>query len=110
MFSVLLLTIPKKSEVNDELDKQIERFIHGYSNRFIPVDLPVDKEEFTRRSKNKEIKTSAGKPADLKSLNFGMFFTDDSEVASSGKLDDPQMHLGTIVNGIGYGWQKYQQL
>lgn len=34
---------------------------------------------------------------------FGMFFTDGSEVASSGKLDDPQMHLGTIVNGIGYG-------
>lgn len=34
---------------------------------------------------------------------FGMFFTDDSEIASSGKLDDPQMHLGTIVNGIGYG-------
>lgn len=34
---------------------------------------------------------------------FGMFFTDDIEVASSGKLDDPQMHLGTIVNGIGYG-------
>ena len=34
---------------------------------------------------------------------FGMFFTDDSEVASSGKLDDPQMHLGTIVNGVGYG-------
>ena len=34
---------------------------------------------------------------------FGMFFTDDSEVASSGKLDDPQMHLGTIINGIGYG-------
>ena len=34
---------------------------------------------------------------------FGMFFTDDSEVASSGKLDDPNMHLGTIVNGIGYG-------
>lgn len=34
---------------------------------------------------------------------FGMFFTDDSEVASSGKLDDPAMHLGTIVNGIGYG-------
>ena len=34
---------------------------------------------------------------------FGMFFTDDSEVASSGKLDDPAMHLGTIVNGVGYG-------
>ena len=34
---------------------------------------------------------------------FGMFFTDDSEVASSGKLDDLQMHLGTIVNGVGYG-------
>lgn len=34
---------------------------------------------------------------------FGMFFTDDREVAISGKLDDPQMHLGTLVNGIGYG-------
>ena len=34
---------------------------------------------------------------------FGMFFTDDSEVASSGKLDDPAMHLGTLKNGIGYG-------
>lgn len=34
---------------------------------------------------------------------FGMFFTDDSEVAISGKLDDPAMHLGTLKNGIGYG-------
>lgn len=34
---------------------------------------------------------------------FGMFFTDDIEVASSGKLDDPAMHLGTLKNGIGYG-------
>lgn len=34
---------------------------------------------------------------------FGMFFTDDIEVASSGKLDDPNMHLGTLKNGIGYG-------
>lgn len=34
---------------------------------------------------------------------FGMFFTDDSEFASSGKLDDPAMHLGTLKNGIGYG-------
>lgn len=34
---------------------------------------------------------------------FGMFFTDDSEIASSGKLDDPNMHLGTLVDGVGYG-------
>jgi hypothetical protein len=58
-----------------ELDKQIERFIHGYSNRFIPIDLPVDKEEFARQVKNKELKTSTGKPVDLKKLNFGMFFS-----------------------------------
>lgn len=57
-----------------ELEKQIERFIHGYSNRFIPIELPVDKEEFIRRVKNNEIKTSTGKKADLKSLKFGMFF------------------------------------
>jgi len=57
-----------------ELEKQIERFIHGYSNRFIPIELPVDKEEFARRVKNNEIKTSTGKKADLKSLKFGMFF------------------------------------
>lgn len=34
---------------------------------------------------------------------FGMFFTDSETVARKGKLDDPNMHLGTIVNGVGYG-------
>ena len=58
-----------------EIEKQIERFIHGYSNRFIPVELPVDKEEFVRMVKNKELKSSSGKSVDLKRLNFGMFFT-----------------------------------
>lgn len=32
---------------DDELKKQIDRFIHGYSNRFIPIELPL---------KNKKIK------------------------------------------------------
>lgn len=36
-----------------ELDKQIERFIHGYSNRFIPIELPIDKEEYVKRTKGK---------------------------------------------------------
>lgn len=58
-----------------ELDKQIERFIHGYSNRFIPIELPVDKEEFARRVKNKELKkTSSGQPVDLKNISFWMYF------------------------------------
>lgn len=58
-----------------ELDKQIERFIHGYSNRFIPIELPVDKEEFVRRIKNKELKnTATGKSIDIKNLNFNMYF------------------------------------
>ena len=39
-----------------ELDKQIERFIHGYSNRFIPIELPIDKEEFARRTKDRKVK------------------------------------------------------
>ena len=34
---------------------------------------------------------------------FGMFFADSQAVAQAGKLDDPEMHLGTIVNGVGYG-------
>ena len=34
---------------------------------------------------------------------FGMFFADSQTVAQQGKLDDPEMHLGTIVNGVGYG-------
>jgi len=36
-----------------ELDKQIERFIHGYSNRFIPIEIPIDKEEYAKRTKGK---------------------------------------------------------
>ena len=34
---------------------------------------------------------------------FGMFFADSETVAKQGKLDDPEMHLGTLKNGIGYG-------
>lgn len=34
---------------------------------------------------------------------FGMFFADSETVAQQGKLDDPEMHLGTIANGVGYG-------
>lgn len=34
---------------------------------------------------------------------FGMFFADSETVARKGKLDDSDMHLGTIVNGVGYG-------
>ena len=59
-----------------ELDKQIERFIHGYSNRFIPIEIPVDKAEFTRKVKNKEYKNPVtGKLLDLKTLSFVMVFT-----------------------------------
>ena len=61
-----------------ELEAQIERFIHGYSNRFIPIELPVDREEFARRSKNEELtKLSTGekiKPNELKDINFRMAF------------------------------------
>ena len=58
-----------------ELDKQIERFIHGYSNRFIPIELPVDKEELAKKIKNKEIKSVSGKDVDLKRLTTWMVFT-----------------------------------
>ena len=58
-----------------ELDKQIERFIHGYSNRFIPIELPVDKEELARKIKNKSLKSVTGKDIDLKRLNTWMVFS-----------------------------------
>lgn len=34
---------------------------------------------------------------------FGMFLADSETVAKEGKLDDPDMHLGIIKNGVGYG-------
>jgi len=59
-----------------EIDKQIERFIHGYSNRFIPIEIPVDKEEFARRVKNKEYKDLVtGKSLNLSNVNFNMILT-----------------------------------
>ena len=58
-----------------EIEKQIERFIHGYSNRFIPVELPVDKEELARKIKNKSLKSVTGKDVDLKKLNTWMVFS-----------------------------------
>ena len=52
-----------------ELDKQIERFIHGYSNRFIPIELPIDKEEFVRRTKDRKRKN-----VDLNPLGSDKFY------------------------------------
>lgn len=39
-----------------ELDKQIERFIHGYSNRFIPVNVPINYEEYIKICKENKLK------------------------------------------------------
>lgn len=38
------------------LNAQIERFIHGYSNRFIPIDVPVDMEELAKLNKSRKEK------------------------------------------------------
>lgn len=38
------------------LNAQIERFIHGYSNRFIPIDIPVDMEELAKLNKSRKEK------------------------------------------------------
>lgn len=38
------------------LNSQIERFIHGYSNRFIPIDVPVDMEELAKLNKSRKEK------------------------------------------------------
>lgn len=34
---------------------------------------------------------------------FGMFFTDSASYAGTAQLDDDVMHLGVLVNGVGYG-------
>lgn len=39
-----------------EIEKELERFIHGYSNRFRPVPVPVDQVAFTNLLKSKKIK------------------------------------------------------
>ena len=77
-----------------ELDKQIERFIHGYSNRFIPVNLPVDKEEFARKVKNKELKSASGKPVDISKISFGMSFM-GYKLNNSKEFDKTKMEYST---------------
>ena len=39
-----------------EIVKQIDKFVHGYSNRFIPIPLPIDKSEFAKILKEKKWK------------------------------------------------------
>lgn len=39
-----------------EIIKQIERFVHGYSNRFQPIPVPIDKAEFAKLVKEKKLK------------------------------------------------------
>ena len=77
-----------------ELDKQIERFIHGYSNRFIPINLPVDKEEFARKVKNKELKSASGKPVDISKISFGMSFM-GYKLNNSKEFDKTKMEYST---------------
>ena len=81
-----------------ELDKQIERFIHGYSNRFIPIELPVDKEELARKIKNKELKSVTGKDIDVKKLNTWMVFSgyklnNSNEFDKTKKEYSPQLKI-----------------
>lgn len=39
-----------------EIEKELERFIHGYSNRFRTVPIPIDKVAYTNLLKEKKIK------------------------------------------------------
>ena len=45
-----------------EIVKQIERFVHGYSNRFQPIPVPIDKAEFAKLVKEKKLKPTADQP------------------------------------------------
>lgn len=40
---------------DERINEEIERYIHGYSNRFIKVPVPIDKAEFVRLLKEKKI-------------------------------------------------------
>lgn len=42
-----------------EIIKQIERFVHGYSNRFQPIPVPINKAEFLKMIKEKNIKVKS---------------------------------------------------
>ena len=48
-----------------EIVKQIERFVHGYSNRFQAIPLPIDKAEWAKTVKEKKIKTTFEQPVML---------------------------------------------
>ncbi len=45
-----------------EIVKQIERFVHGYSNRFQPIPIPIDKAEFAKLVKEKKLQLSLSEP------------------------------------------------
>lgn len=43
---------------DERINEEIERFIHGYSNRFIPIEVPIDKQALVRVAKEKKISVS----------------------------------------------------
>ena len=57
-----------------EIEKQIERYIHGYSNRFIPVPLPVDKAVLADRAKGNKLVTADGRPVKLTEIDTYLGF------------------------------------
>ena len=65
-----------------ELNKQIERFIHGYSNRFIPVPLPIDKSALVDIAKKGNYKLKEQSYMQFKGRNIS------KEDYKPGQIDD----------------------
>ncbi|MGN1394244.1 MAG: hypothetical protein ACI4V7_09515 [Succinivibrionaceae bacterium] len=67
-----------------EINKQIERFVHGYSNRFIPIPLPIDKTQMTYILKNKKL---GPLDPDKLYMTFKGYQVDAEQYASDGNKD-----------------------
>lgn len=67
-----------------EINKQIERFVHGYSNRFIPIPLPIDKTQMSYILKNKKL---GPLDPDKLYMTFKGYQIDDEQYANGDNKD-----------------------
>lgn len=71
----------------DELKKQLDRFIHGYSNRFIPIRPPI-KDKKVREKNHLKFSGRGLKPEDVRKLEKKEITMADA-IASSSIIDRP---------------------
>ena len=69
--------IPQSYEIvfsDERIRREMERFIHGYNNRFVPVEVPVEGNDEVFYMKFNNMKTESGEPIDRRITWCDLFF------------------------------------